>query len=93
MPSQYPTSVQDLYDSTPDECVADFYHNARVLSSCHDGMADLQLAAWAASAEELAGLHRCDLALRCHDALCITITISSHGCTASRTGTCSPPPS
>ena len=62
MPSQYPTSVLDLYDSTPDECVADFYHNARVISSCHDGMAALQFPAWAASAEELVGLQRCDRA-------------------------------
>jgi WD repeat-containing protein 81 len=51
-PNEYPSSMERLYQWTPDECLPDFYDESEgnhVFESLHQGMADLRPPAWAAS--------------------------------------------
>ncbi|XAR49747.1 hypothetical protein NMG60_11033036 [Bertholletia excelsa] len=57
-PNEYPSSMQRLYQWTPDECIPEFYCNAQIFYSIHSGMANLAVPAWAGSPEEFIKLHR-----------------------------------
>lgn len=57
-PNEYPSSMQRLYQWTPDECIPEFYCDPQIFSSVHDGMADLATPSWAESPEDFIKLHR-----------------------------------
>ncbi|CAL4963842.1 unnamed protein product [Urochloa decumbens] len=57
-PNEYPSSMQRLYQWTPDECIPEFYSDPRIFSSVHSEMSDLALPSWATSAEDFICLHR-----------------------------------
>ncbi|KAK4258011.1 hypothetical protein QN277_007524 [Acacia crassicarpa] len=57
-PNEYPSTMQRLYQWTPDECIPEFYCDTRIFKSVHDGMADLAVPSWAESPEEFIKLHR-----------------------------------
>ncbi|KAK1315616.1 hypothetical protein QJS10_CPA05g00123 [Acorus calamus] len=57
-PNEYPSSMQRLYQWTPDECIPEFYSNPLVFESIHPGMSDLAIPNWAGSPEEFVKLHR-----------------------------------
>ncbi|KAF8692497.1 hypothetical protein HU200_039595 [Digitaria exilis] len=57
-PNEYPSSMQRLYQWTPDECIPEFYSDPRIFASLHSEMSDLALPAWATSAEDFICLHR-----------------------------------
>ncbi|KAK1291480.1 hypothetical protein QJS10_CPB17g00909 [Acorus calamus] len=57
-PNEYPSSMQRLYQWTPDECIPEFYSNALVFESIHPGMNDLAIPNWAGSPEEFVKLHQ-----------------------------------
>ncbi|XXG84663.1 hypothetical protein AAC387_Pa10g2131 [Persea americana] len=57
-PNEYPSSMQRLYQWTPDECIPEFYSDPRIFTSLHSGMSDLTVPAWANSPEEFISLHR-----------------------------------
>jgi len=58
VPAEYPGSVAALYGSTPDEAPPQFYTDADVFRSLHEGMGDLRVPAWAASEEAFVRMHR-----------------------------------
>lgn len=57
-PNEYPSSMQRLYQWTPDECIPEFYCDPRVFYSQHPGMSDLAVPSWAGTPEEFIKLHR-----------------------------------
>jgi hypothetical protein len=60
-PNEYPSSMERLYQWTPDECLPDFYdesaHN-NIFQSLHANMTDLKPPAWAASPQDFLRRHR-----------------------------------
>lgn len=57
-PNEYPSSMQRLYQWTPDECIPDFYSDPWIFVSLHSEMSDLALPSWVTSSEEFICLHR-----------------------------------
>ncbi|XP_054822309.1 protein GFS12 isoform X2 [Prosopis cineraria] len=57
-PNEYPSTMQRLYQWTPDECIPEFYCDPQIFKSIHDGMADLAVPSWAESCEDFIKLHR-----------------------------------
>ncbi|GAB4859035.1 hypothetical protein Ancab_010503 [Ancistrocladus abbreviatus] len=57
-PNEYPSTMQRLYQWTPDECIPEFYCDPRVFYSLHSGMSDLAVPSWAGTPEEFIKLHR-----------------------------------
>ena len=57
--AQYPSSVQALYESSPDECIQEFYTSSTIFASIHDSMESLAVPGWAADVPAFLALHRC----------------------------------
>ncbi|XP_047323104.1 protein GFS12 [Impatiens glandulifera] len=57
-PNEYPSSMQRLYQWTPDECIPEFYSDPQIFISLHSGMNDLVVPSWADSPHEFIRLHR-----------------------------------
>ncbi|KAF3641023.1 putative signal recognition particle 19 kDa protein-like [Capsicum annuum] len=57
-PNEYPSTMQRLYQWTPDECIPEFYCDPRIFYSVHSGMSDLAVPSWAGTPEEFVKLHR-----------------------------------
>ncbi|TQD83516.1 hypothetical protein C1H46_030897 [Malus baccata] len=57
-PNEYPSTMQRLYQWTPDECIPEFYCNPQIFHSLHAGMTDLAVPSWADGPEEFIKLHR-----------------------------------
>ncbi|XP_039020629.1 protein GFS12-like isoform X1 [Hibiscus syriacus] len=57
-PNEYPSTMQRLYQWTPDECIPEFYCDPRIFYSQHSGMTDLAVPSWAGTPEEFIKLHR-----------------------------------
>ncbi|CAL5423981.1 unnamed protein product [Camellia sinensis] len=57
-PNEYPSTMQRLYQWTPDECIPEFYCDPQIFSSIHSGMTDLAVPLWAGTPEEFIKLHR-----------------------------------
>lgn len=57
-PNEYPSTMQRLYQWTPDECIPEFYCNPQVFFSLHSGMTDLAVPSWAGGPEEFIKMHR-----------------------------------
>ncbi|CAM8986013.1 unnamed protein product [Rhodiola kirilowii] len=57
-PNEYPSTMQRLYQWTPDECIPEFYCDPEVFSSLHSGMADLAVPQWANGPKDFIKLHR-----------------------------------
>lgn len=57
-PNEYPSTMQRLYQWTPDECIPEFYCDPQIFKSIHAGMTDLAVPPWAESPEEFIKLHR-----------------------------------
>lgn len=58
-PSEYPATLQRLYEWSPDECIPQLYTDERILVSTHPDMPDLAVPAWAAGKRDFIRRHRC----------------------------------
>ncbi|XP_031384757.1 protein GFS12 isoform X2 [Punica granatum] len=57
-PNEYPSTMQRLYQWTPDECIPEFYFDPQIFNSIHSGMTNLAIPSWASSPEEFIKMHR-----------------------------------
>ncbi|KAJ7955312.1 protein GFS12 isoform X1 [Quillaja saponaria] len=57
-PNEYPSTMQRLYQWSPDECIPEFYSDPQIFYSLHAGMTDLAVPTWANNPEEFIKLHR-----------------------------------
>lgn len=57
-PNEYPSTMQRLYQWTPDECIPEFFCDPQIFYSVHSGMTDLAVPSWAGSPEEFIQFHR-----------------------------------
>ncbi|CAO2838377.1 unnamed protein product [Amaranthus hypochondriacus] len=57
-PNEYPSTMQRLYQWTPDECIPEFYCDQQIFYSLHSGMNDLSVPLWAGSPQEFIKVHR-----------------------------------
>ena len=58
VPEEYPSSIEKMYDWTPDECIPEFYACPEIFDSIHVDLPDLGVPDWCSSPEELVKTHR-----------------------------------
>lgn len=57
-PEEYPSSLEGLYHSSPDEALPQFYTDPVAFASKHHNMTDLAVPEWAQDAADFVRLHR-----------------------------------
>ncbi|KAF5397669.1 hypothetical protein PHET_08878 [Paragonimus heterotremus] len=58
-PHEFASSMSRLYESTPDECIPEFFTDPSVFTSIHPDMPDLSLPPWCSNPDEFIKYHSC----------------------------------
>lgn len=56
--TRYPSSIQRLYQWTPDECIPEFFSDPTIFTSIHSDMGNLSYPDWASSPQEFIKKHK-----------------------------------
>lgn len=51
--------MREVYESSPDECIPEFYEDPAIFASQHDEMRSLAVPEWADTVEGFLDIHRC----------------------------------
>lgn len=57
VPDEYPTSIERMYQWTPDECIPEFFYDPNILKSIHPDLNNLVIPEWLDSPEEFVKYH------------------------------------
>lgn len=60
-PKEYPSTMNRLYNWSPDECIPEFYSDPTIFKSIHKEMEDLKVPEWANDPEDFIKKHRAAL--------------------------------
>lgn len=58
VPNEYPSSMERLYQWTPDECIPQYFSDPTIFTSIHTDLPDLELPAWTSTPNEFIHWHR-----------------------------------
>lgn len=58
VPNEYPSSMERLYQWTPEECIPQFFSDPGIFTSIHDDLPDLALPEWTGCPDEFIRWHR-----------------------------------
>ena len=57
VPNEYPSSMERMFQWTPDECIPEFFYDPNILKSIHNDLSDLSLPEWTADGSEFVKYH------------------------------------